>query len=224
MQLQDKVVNFLGDSITEGTGMQGQLQLRYHQIVKRELGLKEANIYGIGGSRLAHQMRPSARPRWDLCFVGRADTMDVNADMVVVYGGVNDWIHGDAPFGKWGDNTPDTFCGAVYYLMRFLKNTYANKPIIFMTPARCLFNGISSNGVSTHPYKHPDCKPLIEYVNVIKQTGETFQISVLDLYDGLGIDPNNEEDNKKYTVDGLHFNAAGHAAIAEYLKEFIQKL
>lgn len=224
MQLQGKIVNFLGDSITEGVGVQTCLQLRYHQVMKRNYRLKEANVYGIGGSRLAHQRMPSAKPRWDLCFAGRAATMAENADMVVVYGGVNDWFHGDAPFGVVSDTTPSTFCGAVRYLMNYLKSAYANKPIIFMTPARCCFNGISSNGISSHEYKQADAKPLKAYVEAIQQIGECCGVYVLDLYDGLGIDPNNPADKEQYTVDGLHFNAAGHAAIADRLGEFLSKL
>ena len=224
MQLQGKVINFLGDSITEGSGMQGCMHLRYHQVIKRDYGLKEANIYGIGGSRLAHQIRVSAKPRYDLCFAGRADTMDVDADMVVVYGGVNDYIHGDAPFGKDGDVTPDTFVGAVHYLMQFLKNTYKNKPIVFMTPARCYFKGVSCNEVSTYPCKKPDARPLLDYVRVIKETGKALDVPVLDLYNQLGIDPNIEEDYNQYTVDGLHFNQFGHAAIAKCLGAFLENL
>ena len=224
MELQGKTVNFLGDSITEGAGIERKLHLRYHQVLMEKLGLKQANVYGIGGSRLAHQRRVSARPRWDLCFAGRAETMDVNADMVVVYGGVNDWIHGDAPFGKTGDTTPDTFCGAVYFLMRLLSTIYKDKPIVFMTPARCCWRGISCYGVSTHEYKQADAKPLIDYVNVIKETAKQFPVAVLDLYDGLGIDPNDENDRKAYTTDGLHFNEFGHAKIAEKLGGFLLNL
>ena len=224
MEMQGKTVNFLGDSITEGKCMEDKLHLCYHQLVKENLGLKQANVYGIGGSRLAHQRRASANPRFDLCFAGRANTMDVNADMVVVYGGVNDWIHGDAPFGEIGDTTPDTFCGAVYFLMRFLCTTYKKKPIVFMTPARCYFRGISCYGVSTHEYKQADAKPLLDYVNVIKETAKRFPVSVLDLYDGLGVDPNDENDYKTYTADGLHFNEFGHAKIAEKLGEFLLNL
>ena len=33
----------------------------------------------------------------------------------------------------------------------------------------------------------------------------------------LGVDPNKEEDREAYAPDGLHFNAAGHARIAELL-------
>ena len=58
------------------------------------LELKKVNNYGIGGTRIAHQNVPSEKPRYDLCFCGRAYNMERNADIIVVYGGVNDYIHG----------------------------------------------------------------------------------------------------------------------------------
>ena len=66
--------------------------------------------------------------------------------------------------------------------------------------------------------------PLYGYVEIIKEAGEEFGIPVLDLYNGLGIDPNVEEDRVKYTTDGLHFNDDGHHIIAARLKEFLESL
>ena len=62
MILEGKRVAFLGDSITEGTGVSDQNN-RYDNVLKRECGLGETFNYGIGGTRLAHQMVPSEYPR-----------------------------------------------------------------------------------------------------------------------------------------------------------------
>ena len=176
--------------------------------------LSEVNNYGISGTRLAHQTHPSVNPRYDLCFCGRAYDMDPAADMVVVYGGVNDHIHGDAPFGEMGDTTPATFCGAVYFLMCLLRQIYGNKPVIFMTPARCCLQKTIDG----------DTRKLLEYVDVIVETGKKLDIPVLDLYRNLGLDPNEPECFKQYTTDGLHFNDAGHEVLARRLMEFIEGL
>ena len=150
--------------------------------------------------------------------------MSKKADIVVVYGGVNDYIHGDAYFGTMEDKTPTTFCGAVYYLMDYLKTEYAGKPIVFMTPAHMFFKGTSDKDVSPRPMKKPDAKPLQAYVDVIKARGKEFNIPVLDLFENLGIDPNNEEDRAKYTTDGLHLNDDGHAILARVLGDFLETL
>lgn len=218
-------VNFLGDSITEGVGVTDIANCRYDNRLAKLCKLSAVNNYGIGGTRLAHQIHPSEKPRHDLSFCGRAYNMDTGADLVVVYGGVNDYLHGDAPFGVLGDTTPATFCGGVYFLMHYLKEVYGNKPIIFMTPARCFYRGeIDDLMPSTHERKSGEGKPLQSYVDVILQTAEQFDIPVLDLYRNLDVDPHDPEDYNTYTIDGLHFNDAGHTIIARRLQDFIDSL
>ena len=224
MKLEGLTVNFLGDSITEGTGVTNVPENRYDNRLKRMYNLGATNNYGIGGTRLAHQEKPSDKPRYDLCFCGRAYNMDPGADLIVVYGGVNDYIHGDAYFGKMEDRTPETFCGAVYFLMELLKTLYPGTTVVFMTPAHCHFRGVSDREISPRPVKKPDAKPLAEYVRVIKERGEELGIPVLDMFENLGIDPNNEEDMIRYTEDGLHFNDDGHAFIARALGDFLAAL
>ena len=224
MKLEGLRVNFLGDSITEGTGVINVAENRYDNRLKRMYNLGATNNYGIGGTRLAHQEKPSDKPRYDLCFCGRAYNMDPTADLIVVYGGVNDYIHGDAYFGKMEDRTPETFCGAVYFLMELIKTLYPGIPVVFMTPAHCHFRGVSDREISPRPVKKPDAKPLKEYVRVIKERGAELGVPVLDLFENLGIDPNNEEEMTLYTEDGLHFNDYGHAYIARALGDFLTNL
>lgn len=225
MNIQGFKVNFLGDSITEGAGVTDQENCRFDNRLAAMCHLGAVNNYGIGGTRLAHQIHPSENPRYDLCFCGRAYNMDPAADMVIVFGGVNDYIHGDAPFGQIGDTTPATYCGSVYFLMHYLREAYGEKPIIFMTPARSfLRKEVDDRIPSTHAKKRPGGKALIAYVDVILQTARQFHIPVLDLYRNLGLDPHDEECFSTYTMDGLHFNDAGHGVIAQCLKDFIDAL
>ena len=65
---------------------------------------------------------------------------------------------------------------------------------------------------------------LVEYVKIIQKTAEIFDIPVFDMYNNLGLDPNEPEVKEKYTSDGLHFNDAGHALIAKCLREFLEAL
>ena len=210
MNIQGFKVNFLGDSITEGVGVTDVVNNRYHARLKELCQLSAVTHYGVSGTRIAHQIKASETPRFDLCFCGRVYNMDTSADMVVVYGGVNDYIHGDAPFGEMGDTTPATFCGGVYFLMKYLKDNYPGKPVIFMTPARMfLRHEVDDLLPSTHARKWTPGKPLVDYVDVILETGKQFDIPVLDLYRTLGLDPHDEEVFQKYTVDGLHLNDEG---------------
>ena len=224
MELKGKIIDFLGDSITEGVGVADRANNRYDNVLKKNCGLAETYNYGIGGTRLAHQRKPSAKPRHDLCFCGRAYDLNKDADIIVVYGGINDYIHGDAPFGEIGDTTPATFCGGVYFLMNLLRTQHPGKTLVFMTPARLCYDGNDGSKPSNRPTKAPDAKPLAGYVEVIKETAKQFDIPVLDLCEKLGIDPNNPEDKEKYTVDGLHFNDAGQAVLAARLQAFLEAL
>ena len=224
MNIKGFKINFLGDSITEGVGVIDKANCRYDKRLRQMCELSKVNNYGVGGSRLAHQKKPSEKPRHDLCFCGRAYDMDKSADMVVVYGGVNDYVHGDAPFGEIGDKTPATYCGGVYFLMKFLTETYAGKPVIFMTPAHCCYSDVDDLYPSPRPIKLPDAKPLLAYVEAIEETAKLFGIPVLNLYRDLGIDTHDRELQAKYTSDGIHFNDDGHAVLAQKLKEFIEAL
>lgn len=224
MELKGKIIDFLGDSITEGVGVSDTKNNRYDNVMKRNYGLAEVYNYGIGGSRLAHQSKPSEKPRHDLCFCGRVYDLNKDADIIVVYGGVNDYFHGDAPIGKMGDTTPATFYGAVRFLMNFLKTEFCGKTIVFMSPARFFYDGMDGSAPSKRPQKLPDALPVLGYTEIIKETAKLFDIPVLDLYEKLGIDPTNPDEKEKYTADGLHFNDAGQHFIAKALGDFLLAL
>lgn len=224
MILQDKAIAFLGDSITEGVGVADPQRNRYDNVIKHRCHLKAAYNYGIGGTRLAHQSVPSEKPRHDLCFCGRVYDITPEADIIVVYGGINDYIHGDAPIGTPEDTTPATFCGAVEFLMHYLKKNYPDQTIVFLTPAHSCYSDIREWNPSPRPIKRSDALPVIGYVNIILEKAAKYQIPVLNLYETLGIDPNIEEDRHRYTADGLHFNDAGHAVLADRLIQFLEAL
>ncbi len=223
MNLKGLTITFLGDSITEGCCVE-KLENRYDNIMLRNYDLKAVYNYGIGGTRLAHQTIPSSNPRYDLCFCGRAHTLNKDSDIIVVYGGVNDYIHGDAPIGKESDITPATFYGAVNYLMNYLKTDFSNQTIVFMTPAHCYFENVSDKEISHSPNKKNDALPLKGYVDIIEKAGLKHNIPVVNLFENLGLDPNDEKIRNEYTADGLHFNDKGQYFIAKCLGEFLLSL
>lgn len=222
MDIQGKIINFLGDSITEGVGVEDINNNRYDNVIKKKASLAGVNNYGISGTRIAHQTQPSEKPRYDLCFCGRAYNMYSEADIIVVYGGVNDYIHGDAPFGSLTDKTPSTFCGGVEFLMNILSELYPKSQLIFLTPAHSCYADTDESKPSNRAVKLNDAKPLKAYVDVIEKKGTEHGIPVLNLYEKLPINPNNPQDKEKYTSDGLHFNDAGHAVIADLIIDFLR--
>lgn len=110
MKVSGLKINFLGDSITEGAGA-SSFDNTYIGILNKQNII--CRNYGIGGTRIARQQKPS-HPQYDRDFCSRWNLMDEDADIVVVFGGTNDYGHGDAELGCNSDITPDTFyvdCG-----------------------------------------------------------------------------------------------------------------
>lgn len=219
MNLKGKKVVFLGDSITEGSGVK-DLANRYDNRLKEICELSAVYNYGIGGTRIACNRRASAKPRYDLYFSARAYDMEKDVDLVVVFGGTNDYGHGDAPFGTLADTTPDSYLGGVRFLMTLLRELYGDTPIVFLAPARR--NG--DEAIHFGQTQNPHARTLIHYVDGIKDVAKDFDIPVLDLYHDFGIDPNLTEHREKYAPDGLHFNDEGHAVLAKLLQEFLLAL
>lgn len=207
MELKNKKINFLGDSITEGAGA-SQIENCYVEVLKRQYGLAEARNYGIGGTRLAKQRVPSEEPKFDLYFESRVAEMDADADIVVVFGGTNDHGHGDAPMGTESDRTPDTFIGACHSLYASLKEKFSC-PIVVLTPLHRAEED-RADGIT-----------LGDYVNRIRKIAPQYSLPVLDLYERSAI---NRETLSVLTGDGLHPNDRGHEILAKEIGEYLQKL
>lgn len=211
MDLRGIKVNFLGDSITEGLGTSGT-EHRFDNVLAGMAGFSVVRNYGIGGTRISYNSSASEIPVWDLYFCARAVRMDLDADLVVVFGGTNDYGHGNAPMGSESDKTPDTFFGALNWLADFLNAAYPDAKKVFMTPMRREGDEI--------PSPLTGCR-LSEYADAVIKAAKMHGMEVLDLYRTLPLDPNDAEIKEKYVPDGLHPNDAGHAIIAEHLHKFL---
>lgn len=218
MNLQGKKINFLGDSITEGHGTSGEACF-FTTLIARETGAICRN-YGIGGTRIARQTVPSLYPQHDLDFPGRVDGMDPDADVVVVFGGTNDFGHGDAPLGSMADRTKDTFYGGLHELYTRLIEKYPAARIVVLTPLHRL-NEDNPRGDGNKPQ---DVATLKEYVAIIRQVAEYYSLPVLDLFATSGLQPRVPVIQQLYVPDGLHPNDAGHRLLAEQIIRFLQQL
>ncbi len=214
MELKNIKANFLGDSITEGVGTSDWDNKPFHQLIAKKYGMEAARNYGIGGTRFAEQYVPSEKPRWDLNFCSRVAQMDDDASLIVVFGGTNDFGHGDAPMGTFEDRTPKTFFGACHYLMNALINKYPEARIVFMTPIHR----------ETEDVKNVNGLTLSCYVDTIKQVAAYYSIPVLDLWSVSGIQPRVDILKEKYCPDGLHPNDAGHERMAAVIGAYLENL
>ena len=219
MILKNAVINFLGDSITQGVGA-SCVEKRYTDVLWKKFELEKVNNYGISGTRFARQKQITDSP-FDLDFCMRVSEMDESADAVVVFGGTNDFGHGEADIGLPSDRTPETFYGACHYLMNELLNRYCGKPILILTPLHRLDED--------NPRGSGDRKPLPvatlrEYRRILLEVAEHYALPVLDLYAESGIQPENEVCREKLLPDGLHPSDEGHALLANLIGNKLKML
>ena len=218
MELKGKKIAFLGDSITEGVGP-SVLEKVYWKVLERNTGA-QCFGFGVSGSRIAAQRVPGPYPESEVNFVTRADGMIPDADIVVVFGGVNDFAHGDAPFGTHDDRTEATFCGAVHVLMEKLLLRYPHGQIVFMTPLHCEFE----DDVGFNHYGVRRCGNLQRYVDAIVEAAGFYGIPVLDLFRTCSIQPRLDFNKVLNMPDGIHPSDAGNARIAARLEGFLKAL
>ena len=213
MELKGIKMAVLGDSITQGVGVEN-LNNMYYNRIQRECGVRELYVDGIGGTRIARQQTPSEEPTFDLDFVSRIDKIDEDCDLVVVFGGTNDFGHGDAPIGTPDDRTEDTFWGACHLLCEKLIQRFPKSKLVYMSP----LHRITEDEQNRHG------KILNDYVEIIKIVTRKYSIPFLDMMQEGGLAPRVPIHQELYMPDGLHPNDAGQGRIAERLKGFLQSL
>ena len=213
---------FLGDSITAGAGVKDIEKNRFDNVLKKIAELGEIYNYGISGTRIAPQIIFGEAGPVDLGdFCKRSKEMNKEADIIIVFGGTNDYGHGNEPFGEESDRSTDTYCGAVHSLMKYLREEYPDSVIVFMTP---MHRSNDTNPSADGRKAINPGKPLEAYVNVICEAAPLYNINVLDLFRTLPLNPNDEAIKQLYVPDGLHPNDLGHHIIAELMYSYLKTI
>ena len=219
MELKGKKINFLGDSITEGACLDDWNNV-YWMRLGRETGATVRG-YGIGGTRIAPRLNPE-RPGeegFGQYFGSRVAAMDPDADVIVVWGGTNDFGHGDVPLGTIADRDNSTFYGALHRLYRDLWEKYPTAQIIVMTPLHRVGEHDTMN-----EHGNPAIAPFKVLRDVIIEVAAYYSFPVLDLYAVSNLNPELPVIRETYMPDGLHPNDAGHERIASRLIGFLKSL
>ena len=209
MELKGKRINFLGDSITEGVGASEYAHCYVEQFAAATGAV--CRNYGISGTRIAKRRVPYEIPEFDRYYASRVPEMDPDADVVVVFGGTNDYGHGDAPLGEMSDRTVWTYYGALHVLFTALIEKYPTAQIVILTPLHR----------EDEEKRTPILKP---FVDATRQVAEYYSLPVLDLWANYGIQPRIPVMKNMYVPDGLHPNDAGHAHLANKLRAFLEQL
>ena len=151
----------------------------------------------------------------DSHFISRVDAIDADCDLILVFGGTNDFGHGDAPMGTPQDRTEDTFWGACHVLCEKLICRFPKSQIVFMSPLH------RENEEDICENKEGN---LYDYVEILRAVTRRFSIPFLDMLQLSGMTPKVPVHKTLYMPDGLHPNDAGHEKIAKRLKGFLLSL
>lgn len=215
MELKGKKIVVLGDSITQGIGVSEEKNFFVNRIAK--WGECTVINHGIGGTRMAKQTNKFCPDFDDNDFCIRVEKLEEDADIVIVFGGTNDFGHGDASMGALHNRDPYTFYGACHQIMTRLYERYLGKTVIIMTPIHRV------DEYRFYPDGHLR-RCLKDYVDVIREMAEYYSLPLLDMYASSGIQPEIEAFREAYCPDGIHPNDAGHELIAKKLFAFLKAL
>ncbi|MBQ7373486.1 MAG: SGNH/GDSL hydrolase family protein [Clostridia bacterium] len=207
-------INFLGDSITNGSCATCR-ENTYATIVCKHFCAEELN-FGIGGTRIADQ-KDKKEPHDFLRFYDRAVKMDKSADFTFVFGGTNDYGHGDAPLGDKNCFGKDTFYGAMRELADYISKNFDVNKVCFILPIpRYDQDNLYGDGTKNQPIA-----PLSKYIDIEKEVLNEYKLEYLDLSDKFYVPKTNLSEG--IYQDGLHPNDEGHRLLATLLIEYLEK-
>ena len=194
------LINFLGDSITQGLKWQKKEIFCYY--LSKWLNIK-VNNQGVHSTRIARQDGD------DKDFNYRLKDLDDKADFTFIFGGTNDYGMGEAELGDINSDSYYTFYGALKNLVKNLLKKFNNDKICFILPlSRFEENKIIKHGT------------LSNYREIIKEICDLNKIDYLDLCEQLPIP--NIGGKSEYFKDGLHPNKKGHKLIAKNIIKYLK--
>ena len=207
-------INFLGDSITEGA-CANHPECMYTYLTAKYFCAEECN-FGKGGTRIAKQVKRTNNPDDDV-FISRAEKMPTDADFTFVFGGTNDYGHGDAKLGAFEDRDDYTFYGAFHNLVAYMVATFGEKLCFVLPIPRFDQDNPYGDGSKDEPIA-----PISAYIEAEKEVLAYYGVSYLDLSNKFYI-PKTQQDDGNLYADGLHPNSKGHRVLADCLIEYLIK-
>ena len=209
-KLEGKEGNFLGDSITAGVNTSKP----YHQWLPQLNGFQTINNYGIGGTCISTGETND--------FLSRYSNMDANADVILVFGGTNDWGHSHT-LGDISSTDNSTFYGALKTLCEGLINMYSTKAIGFITPLQRNVNYFPADNCANGQINNKNGNTLEQFVQAVKDVCAIYSIPVLDLYHNCFYG-GSDTIKTQILTDGLHPNDLGHKILARKISSFINTI
>ena len=205
--LSDLTICCFGDSTTwgdNGTGAGGP-GISWTSHLGALLDGATVENFGVKGSRLA------IKADRDDSFLERLGGIDADADVYVLFGGVNDFSR-NVPLGQMGSTDTHEFYGALDYLVRGITARSPEARIVVMTP--CKTSGIVAKDIPGSFEENHLGLTQAPYVAAVREVADRYSLPVIDLYAGSGVSPFLPEHRERYMPDGLHYSPAGYERLA----------
>ena len=193
----DKSVLFLGD----GVSVDG----KYQGIVADELKLKNY-VNGARSGLLLGEMDDEIT----------ADSVK-DIDIVIVFGGTNDYSRGKQLGSISDTSSADTFYGNVQGVIEYLKSIKEDIEIVFLTPLKHGY----IDGQPSYPNANYNGNYLDDYVDAIIEVCENNNVNYIDAFNDSGINENNVGE---YTYNNIILNDLGHDLVGKFIAENLAKI
>lgn len=199
-----KKITILGDSLTVGYGSSTNGYIANIESV----GNVEIKVLGQSGSKIseiANDEIPS--------FVDRVPLIDINSDLVIIFGGTNDYWHKKTVIGRFDSTLNSDFLGALNFISEYLLKNIPNAKICFISPFRSYYAGESSDtdfGEGT----------LLDFCSAIQYVANKYNFSFINLYEDFELNTALSEYRQVYArsdYDGIHLNDAGYDMLGQFL-------
>lgn len=196
----DTTITFLGDSITYGQGgdynQYGKL-VSYVDYVRDILGCKTHNL-AVPGAMIGTYNGYDG-----ICY--KVDLIPEDTDIIVVFGGVNDFFNGDSTYGD-DSYSKGTFTGDAKNMFDELKEKYPDIPVYVITVYKNKVEAAAQNTI-----------PLSDYMLVIRALAMDRGFRLIDLYKYDLMDNNVFQNFANYFDDTIHPNNNGYMWLGRYV-------
>lgn len=191
----DVRITFLGDSITYGQGgdkNQYNNFVSYVDYVRDILGCKTTNLSSPGAPIGSYGGYES--------MVYRANDIPGDTDIIVVFGGINDFFYEKDVFGD-DSYEEGTFTGDARKMCEEIREQFPDEPVYMIL----IYPGIYETLYCSDSYL-----PINGYLQVERSLAKEYNFNVIDLYSNGLLDSNDYSVANVYFNDDVHPNNSGY--------------
>ena len=206
-----KTISVLGDSITYGFGLSDRTNEVWTSVLAKRTGAT-VNNYGLNSSKVSKIQDDDVQS-----FVDRRNLVQ-ESDLIIIFGGTNDYWHTETRVGSDTSYDVSTFCGALNYLFNYYQTEFPSKKLLYIFPMHQYYSGEPDS----HDFGYGPFNAFrAGAIGACANSG----VPMLDLYANSGTNVAlNATQRSYYTQDGVHPNAVGHKMIADIIYNYIENI